>query len=75
MKPYAYNNFEGIIKNFVITIEEFQSIKEPKIRNLRMQSKLQNLMKLNGGMEGTDNIENNFFNPDAFFENIFNSYN
>lgn len=63
-----------MIKDYVLSIEDVMMIKEPKIRNLRMPPKLKQFANMKEDGEVAGNNEN-FFNPDAFFDSIFNSFN
>lgn len=46
VKPYASQNFETLLKPFVGSIEELSRIKEPKMRNFRIQSKFQHFQAI-----------------------------
>ena len=59
--------YDELLKSFVVTIEEIYTIKDPKFRNMNMQSKLKNFV-VNQQEDGEQ------IDPEIFFNSILEDY-
>jgi hypothetical protein len=71
---YTTKNVYNIIPQFTATYEDIKKMKQLKVRNVQVQSKSENFLGQQN-IEGIDEvIPDKSFNPEAFFNNILNSF-